>query len=117
MRQDQKEWDVFQTSLPDVDRDRAKQEMGAWIADYLDDAGYANWESQCQLYKSMFMSAFPPIVPLDGCKPDNKEMPLEEYEAQLAALLGVMDTHLATEERVLKPQFSIRGLTTLIKRR
>ena len=91
--------------------------MGAWIADYLDDAGYTNWESQCQLYKSMFMSAFPPIDHLDGCKPEYGNLPIEDYEAQLAALLGVMDTHLATEERVLTPQFSIRGLTTLIKRR
>ena len=34
------------------DRNKAKLEMGAWIADYLDDAGYLHWETQSQIYKA-----------------------------------------------------------------
>ena len=84
-----------------MNRDKAKAEMGAWIADYLDDAGnlihdvlgfvrttlvtpetagYLQWETQCNIYKSMIVSAFPPMDPLDKKKVDIKEMTLHMDE-------------------------------------
>ena len=28
--------------------------MGAWLADYFDDAGYITWETQASIYKARF---------------------------------------------------------------
>merc|ERR1712224_808411 len=114
MLEEQKNYRQFTDMMPKVDRDQAKQEMGAWLADYFGDAGYANWETQCQLYKAMVMTAFPPIDPLDTAKPDYGTMPVTEFEDNLATFLGVMDNHLAAEERRLNPGVSTRGMTTLI---
>jgi len=86
-------------ALPKVDRDTASAEMGAWLADYLDDAGYANWETQCVMFKVMMMNAFPPIDDLDMSKCDYGSMPIECYERMLTKLLNVMDSHLATHHR------------------
>ena len=66
--------------MPKVDRAKAKDEMGSWIADYFDDAGYQDWEKASVIYKSMLMSAFPPIDPLDEKKPDYTTMSIEEIE-------------------------------------
>ena len=52
----------------------------SWIADYFDDAGYQDWEKASVIYKSMLMSAFPPIDPLDEKKPDYTTMSIEEIE-------------------------------------
>merc|ERR1712032_575427 len=95
-----------QDSMPEVDREKAKEEMGAWIADYFDDAGYLNWETQCGIYKSMLMSAFPPIDDLDTLKPDFGKMPIDEFDDIVTKFLSVVDTHLAAEQRHLKPDFS-----------
>ena len=66
--------------MPKVDRVKAKDEMGSWIADYFDDAGYQDWEKASVMYKSMLMSAFPPIDPLDEKKPNYTTMSIEEIE-------------------------------------
>ena len=66
--------------MPKVERGKAKDEMGSWIADYFDDAGYQDWEKASVMYKSMLMSAFPPIDPLDEKKPDYTTMSIEEIE-------------------------------------
>ena len=36
-------------------------EMGLWIADYFEDAGYEGWDSNPQIFKAMLLNAFPPI--------------------------------------------------------
>ena len=45
----QENFKKYKDLIPTVDRDKAKAEMGAWIADYFDDAGYVNWETQSQV--------------------------------------------------------------------
>merc|ERR1712232_608948 len=35
--------------MPQRDLEQAKDEMGRWIADYFDDAGYVDWDSQCTM--------------------------------------------------------------------
>merc|ERR1712196_513940 len=99
-----------------VDRDKAKQEMGAWIADYFDDAGYIGWEKQCQAYKSMLMTAFPPIDPLDDVTPDFGSMPIDKFEGNVLKFLEVMDGHMATEQRRIKPKFTIGTVIAMLKR-
>ena len=84
--------------MPKIDRDQAKAEMGAWIADYFDDAGYQDWEKMSTLYKSMLMNAFPPVDPLDDVKPDYSKMPIDKFEDALMKFLAVMDAHLAIEK-------------------
>ena len=91
--------------------------MGAWIADYFDDAGYLNWEQQSRVYKAMLMTAFPPIDPLDDAKPDYGTMPVDVWEDNLTKFLAIMDTHLATEQRRLGPPIGTGIFKTLIKRR
>ncbi|CAE7584861.1 unnamed protein product [Symbiodinium natans] len=80
LAKEQKEMATFIATTGQVDRERAQKEMGAWLADYLDDAGYISWETQSSIYKAMIMTAFPPIDPLDGVKPEFHNMwagPLE----------------------------------------
>merc|ERR1711988_1013890 len=70
MAEEQENFKKMMDLIPKPDREKAKLEMGAWIADYFDDAGYQGWEMQCTMYKSMLLNAFPPIDPLDDLKPD-----------------------------------------------
>lgn len=100
-----------------ADREAAVKEMGNWIADYLDDAGYANWETQTQVYKAMLLTAFPPLDSLDGAKPDYNTLPVERWEDILSQFLLVMDTHLAANKRQLKPAFGMGTALTALRRR
>merc|ERR1719379_2716232 len=92
--QERENFKKFNELVPPVDRDAAKQEMGTWIANYFDDAGYVNWETQTTMYKSMLMNAFPPIDPLDDVKPDYATMPLDTFEEHVLRFLGILDTHI-----------------------
>jgi len=100
-----------------ADRDAAKAAMGAWIADYFDDAGYQDWEKMCPLYKSMIMSAFPPIDPLDDAKPDYANMPIDDFENALMKFLDVLDQHLNVERTKLRAKFSLKFLVGILQRR
>ena len=80
-----------------VDREKAKEEMGTWLADYFDDAGYMDWETQAPMYKAMIMSAFPPIDSLDAQRPEYHKMPVEQFEDNMTRVLAVMDSHLARQ--------------------
>jgi len=119
IRSEQIKWQEQSDALDamGVDKAKAKQEMGAWIADYFDDAGYLNWDTQSQMYKAMLMSAFPPLDALDKKKPDYSNMPIKELETIMCKFLSVVDTHLAAEQRHLKPDFSVSTITNMVKRR
>ena len=117
MLEEQENFKKYQDVVPKVDRDKAKAEMGAWIADYFDDAGYLNWEQQSRVCKATLMTAFPPIDPLDDAKADSGTMPVDVWEDSLTKFLAIMDTHLATEQRRLRPPIGTGIFKTLIKRR
>merc|ERR1719253_1850968 len=102
MLEDQKNMAEFAHLMPKPDRNAAKLAMGTWIADYLDDAGYDHWETQAPIYKTMFMTAFPPIDSLDDVKPDYATMPIDEYEDRVAKFLLVLDNHLGMNDRHMK---------------
>ena len=103
--------------MPAPDRTKAKAEMGAWIADYFDDAGYANWETQSRLYKAMLMTAFPPIDSLDDAKPDYGSMPIDKWEDNLMKFMSVMDSHLNESQRRFNPGVSNGMWQRISKRR
>lgn len=117
MLKTQEEMRKVQGIVPKPDRDKAKAEMGAWIADYFDDAGYVNWETHCQIYKTMIMTAFPPIDPLDDAKPDFAEMPIDQLEDNLIKFLGVMDEHLAASQRRFGVKVTPESLLNMLRRR
>merc|ERR1719498_784973 len=96
MVKEQEMWRAFNDKVPKPNRDAAKLEMGTWIADYLDDAGYVNWETQTQVYKAMFLTAFPPIDDLEGEKPDYGTISIDKWEDVVTKFLFVMDLHLAS---------------------
>jgi len=76
---------------------RVKQEeMGRWIGDYFDDAGYEAWEFYPELFKAMMMNAFPPIDTLDS-KAGSSTGSLKEFEQVNLNFLRVMDQHLASQ--------------------
>ncbi|CAE7290263.1 unnamed protein product, partial [Symbiodinium microadriaticum] len=100
LAKEKKEMALFAAATSGVDRDRAKNEMGAWLADYLDDAGYIGWEMHASIYKAMIMTAFPPIDALDGVKPEYHTMSLETFEDNMTRVLEVMDSHLAEQRRL-----------------
>merc|ERR1711964_755600 len=56
-----------------------RQEMGAWVSDYFDDAGYVSWHMWPQIYKAMIMNAFLPLDALDGNKIDMSNLDVENY--------------------------------------
>ena len=70
--------------------------MGQWIADYLDDAGYEQWEAAPHLFKALIMNAFPPIDILDGKRPDIKDR--AQLRTSLMALMKVLDLHVTTAQ-------------------
>jgi hypothetical protein len=78
-----------------VDKNAAKEEMGRWLADYLDDAGYDNWASYPTIYKAMFMNAFPPIDPLDDKTVDPDTADIEHLATEF---LKVADSHIKTHQ-------------------
>lgn len=98
-------------------RDKAKAEMGAWIADYFDDAGYKDWDHMTILFKSMLMDAFPPIDPLDDVKPDYAKMPIDQYEECMLKFLEVMDGHLATAKKRRGGVLSSKVVGSAMRRR
>merc|ERR1711871_744234 len=110
MVQEQQNMKQYEGLVPKVDREKAKLEMGSWIADYFDDAGYLDWETQSRIFKGMLMSAFPPIDALDEEKPDFATMPVKVFEHHVTKFLRVMDNHLAIEERRIKPKISTGDL-------
>merc|ERR1712023_30897 len=109
---------MYSELMPKVDRDTAKQQMGAWIADYFDDAGYTDWEKDSTMFKAMLMTAFPPIDALDDEKPDYGSIPIDQWEDHVTKFLSVMDSHLASEQRRLRgSKATSNTLFSLIKRR
>merc|ERR1719263_497606 len=74
-----------------VDKEAAKAEMGRWMADYLDDAGYDNWATYPTIYKAMFMNSFPAIDPLDDKMVDPDDA---DIEGLLLGFLKVADGHI-----------------------
>lgn len=117
MMKEQENFAKYQEMLPKFDRDQAKQEMGTWIADYFDDAGYENWETQTTIYKAMLLNAFPPIDALDDIKPDWATMPLEKWEENLMKFLETMDSHIGQSKRRMRNGQSAGSVTALIRRR
>jgi len=113
----QKMMKTWEEMTPKVDREKAKQEMGAWIADYFDDAGYINWEKQAPIYKSMLLSAFPPVDDLDDLKPDYATMPIDQYEDAMMKFLAVMDSHLNLEKTRNFQKLSTNFFGGLLQRR
>eukprot|EP00931_Biecheleriopsis_adriatica_P005665 TRINITY_DN107159_c0_g1_i1.p1 TRINITY_DN107159_c0_g1~~TRINITY_DN107159_c0_g1_i1.p1 ORF type:complete len:680 (-),score=121.35 TRINITY_DN107159_c0_g1_i1:12-2051(-) len=71
-----------------VDELAERSNMGNWIADYFNDAGYHSWSWFPNTYKAMIMNAFPPLNHLDGKKPSFQTM--QEYQAFLLAFNRVM---------------------------
>ena len=82
-----------------IDMAQARSEMGKWLADYMDDAGYEMWSAYPAIFKAMFVTAFPPVAPIDDLKNDYESMSVEDYEAQLLATLKVFNAHLKATER------------------
>ncbi|OLP94388.1 hypothetical protein AK812_SmicGene23585 [Symbiodinium microadriaticum] len=113
--EEKKEMALYAVATGAVDRDRAKTEMGAWLADYLDDAGYIGWEMHASIYKAMVMTAFPPIDPLDGVKPEYHTMSLQTFEDNMTRVLEVMDSHLAEQRRLRS--LDSGSITGLLRRR
>merc|ERR1712203_37735 len=103
--------------VPMPDRDKAKLEMGSWMADYFDDAGYSHWETQARIYKRMIMSAFPPLDPLDNVKPDWKDMSVEQVEDNVIKFLAVMDERIASDQRKIGSKLSGGAVMNLFRRR
>jgi len=117
MKEQQAQAKAFEDLMPAVDREKAKQTMGAWLADYLDDAGYPYWETHTQVYKAMIMSAFPPIDTLEGTKLDYASAPIDKYEEAMIKFLEVMNEHLAHEEKRLAKAITPGTLFHFLKRR
>ena len=113
---EQKAFVEFMDKVPQPDRNKAKLEMGSWLADYFDDAGYVNWEGQAPIYKAMIMAAFPPIDDLDDVKPDFATMDIDLFQENATKVLRVMDSHLNLEQRRVKGLQS-SAMSTLVRRR
>ena len=74
---------------------KQQEEMGRWLGEYFDDAGYEGWIYFPELFKAMVMSAFPPIEALDS-KAGSSMTTLEDCENAQINFVRVMDHHLAS---------------------
>ena len=70
----------------------ARREMGEWVCDYLDDAGYDTWRDLPYFFKAVMTIAFPPLDPLVGKRPEFDNA--EEYRMFLINQLRVLDLHI-----------------------
>merc|ERR1711988_592392 len=73
----------------DFEQERA--DFGKWVADYLDDAGYDSWVKFSFIYKTMIMTAFPPLEELDQAS--TKQETMQDFEKRLLRWLEVMDRY------------------------
>ena len=82
----------------DADREQAKKEMGAWVADYLDDAGYDMWKQKPYLFKAMIINSFPPLDPLDEkIRGADGETP-DDFRSGMLGFMKVLGMHIANSE-------------------
>lgn len=75
-------------------KEEAKVEMGKWMSDYLEDAGYLDWDTQAGMFKTMFINSFPPLTKLDGTPPDYASLPPTEYEDMILSFFAVVNGHI-----------------------
>ncbi|CAE6971948.1 unnamed protein product [Symbiodinium natans] len=88
------------------DLDSEMKKAGAWLTGYLNDAGYHQWPLYPELFKSMIMTAFPPLGPLGKEKADVTSIP--EMEMYMMSFLRTLDQHLHTQRYT-----QMSGLRTL----
>ena len=83
-----------------VDVSAARNEMGHWIADYLEDAGYTDWASFPNLYKSMIMNVFPPLRS-NGLTGSRTRILVSrtDWQMYMRRLFMVMDAHVQMLKR------------------
>jgi len=117
MLQEQQSFQKFEAHINKSDREKAQAELGAWISQYFDDAGYPHWEKNSKIYKMLLLAAFPPINDLNGQKADYTSMPLDEWEAKLTKFLSVLDNHLASEQKRIQMFEEQSFLTSLLRHR
>jgi MFS family permease len=82
--------------VDDEVRQRKRREMGEWIADYLDDAGYDNWSVHGHMYKGMIMNAFPPMDKLDNEKASIDSV--AQMRQIMMSFTKVLDMHIVSAE-------------------
>ena len=76
-------------------------EMGMWIADYLDDAGYAGyWLEHPDIFKSAIAAALPPMKGLTGRPLELSS--LAEYEALMLRQLKVIELVSGRDDKMLR---------------
>lgn len=104
------------TMATDPQTQTARQEMGQWFADYLDDAGYDGWETNPMMYKAMLLNAFPPIDAIDAKKVDLEQSDAE-FEQYFMRILKTQDQHIAAAENRRSAEagaalrrFNVKGL-------
>lgn len=78
------------------EHEQEMEQMGRWLGEYFDDAGYPGWMYFPELFKAMLMTAFPPIEALD-LKAGSNEASIADLEAQQINFLAVMEQHLSTK--------------------
>ena len=75
-------------------REASHADMGRWIADYLDDAGYEQWLRNPEVFKAIFVATFPPNKPLDGQK--LRVETAEDFERYCVNWLRTADQHIGS---------------------
>eukprot|EP00966_Prymnesium_polylepis_P179651 4159655-Prymnesium_polylepis.1 len=98
-----------QQETPDLStrKEEAAKAMGKWMVDYLEDAGYHDWDTQATFIKQMMIGAFPPIDELNGKKIDYAAISPEEYENLSIKFLGVLDEHIHGNKQLIKTHQSM----------
>jgi len=84
-----------------------QEEMGRWLGEYFDDAGYEGWKFYPELFKAMVMTAFPPLEALDAKAGTGYDESLENAEEELINFMRVMDQHIAGSAYAKDPKRSI----------
>lgn len=91
----------------DMDFEKERAAFGEWIASYLDDAGYHSWIRFSFIYKTMIMTAFPPLEDLDNRKGNLDKKTMQEFEQAMITWLEVFDRFNDGAKSVSKLEASI----------
>jgi len=103
MQEEQAKMGKYKAVFEKLETGKERSDFGTWIADYLDDAGYASWMMFPDMYKVMVMTAFPPLEELDNLNGFQHEpFTMQKYEARMLNWLEVLDMHLQSHAKAQK---------------
>merc|ERR1712039_610945 len=92
-----------------------KEQMGRWIIEYLEYAGYAMSKAQPNVYKAMFMASFPLILENGWYNPRMASETEEVHSYFMTSMNRHFQNLLQLDNRYAKSQAIVQGYFSNVK--